>query len=169
MFVISFRFFFHCFSSLSHWFHRFVRLCFVFFVTFHRNERDFILIFHPVYLRDWWTTFQIVIFNFGEKKLSVCLCFFSICTVCCSLYRHRNAQTYTHALVHMHMYSSSSSYIRNVEFHLLRVPIPPFPLYSFNVSLSFLSHRCPCLFMTNVCHFYFSHIFSFISSQEVSI
>lgn len=34
MFVISFRFFFHCFSSLSHWFHRFVRLCFVFLSLF---------------------------------------------------------------------------------------------------------------------------------------
>lgn len=129
-------------------------VCASFFVTFHRNERDFILIFHSVYLRDFHQHSKLWSSNLERKKLSLCLCFFST---------HREKLANIHTLVHMHMYSSSSSYISNVEFHLYVFQFLHFHFIRSMCRCSFLS-RCPCLFMTNVCHFYFLHIFSFISS-----
>lgn len=80
--------------------------------------------------------------------------FFFLSSICCLLL-WTHTQTHKHSLIDMHIHS----YINNAEVHLH--VFSPFPFYLLSMCVFFLS-RCPCLFMTNVCHFYFSHTFSFV-------
>lgn len=117
----------------------FVCLCFI-FVTFHRNERDFILIFHFVYLRDF------------QQNIPNCYLQFwtAVSSNTVALHTHKHYHANTHAY---HSYS----FVSNVEFH--RYVFFPFLFYFILFVQCYFFSLIAHVFMTNVCHFYFSHIF----------
>lgn len=172
---VSFRFFFHCFSLLSHWFHRFVRLCFIFSSLFIAMN---VILF-------WFSILFIYVIStnipncdlqfWREKTVSLSLFLLNLHCLLISLSTHTQKEKHANIHIHMHMYSSPSPspYISNVELHLYVCSyIPPFPslfvqcVASFSISLpmSLYDKRVSFSFLT-----YFFVLFDFLKRSQYNL